>query len=244
MKSKAKIPTGTTRRRSALALVERGLWSVALVAGGILAFVAVDRIRNERAMSSRLDELVRERAALTATVAPGTDPAAASAPARRPPPASGEPVGRLEIAAVGISEIVVAGTTPRILRRGVGHIEGTALPGGPGNVGLAGHRDTVFRGLRKLRLADRIVLVTADGSFEYEVESMLRVAPARGDLLDDLAHPTLTLVTCFPFDFVGPAPLRFVVRARELVERRAPARTAAGKPNRAVELAVGSEGSL
>jgi sortase A len=120
---------------------------------------------------------------------------------------------------VGISAIVAAGTDPLTLRRGIGHIEGTALPGEPGNIGLAGHRDTVFRGLRKLRPADRIVLVTADESFEYAVESMQTVAPERIDVLDSTSHSTITLVTCYPFDFIGPAPLRFIVRAREVSRR-------------------------
>src|SRR4029453_9229449 len=121
---------------------------------------------------------------------------------------------RLEIPVAGISAIVAAGTDARTLRRGVGHIDGTALPGEPGNVALAGHRDTVFRGLRKLRPEDRIRLITATGSFEYAVASLQAVAPERGALLAASSYPTLTLVTCYPFYFVGPAPLRFIVRAR------------------------------
>ena len=112
--------------------------------------------------------------------------------------------------------IVAAGTEELTLRRGVGHIDGTALPGDSGNVGLAGHRDTVFRGLREMRLEDRIRLVTTGGSFEYAVESLQTVAPDRGDVLEPSTYPTLTLVTCYPFDFIGPAPLRYIVRAREV----------------------------
>jgi sortase A len=147
------------------------------------------------------------------------------APPATLPLETGDPIGLLEIPSAGISEIVAEGTDVLTLRRGVGHIVGTARPGEPGNVGLAGHRDTVFRGLRKLRRADRIVLVTAGGSFEYAVEALQTVGPERTDVLDAGSHPTLTLVTCYPFDFIGPAPLRFVVRAREV----GPSLTSAGR---------------
>jgi sortase A len=181
---------------------------VALVAAGYLSYVAVDRAVHESRQTSRLREL--SRAAATPALATRRTAVAS------PPPANGEPIGRLEIPGAGISVIVAAGTDALTLRRGVGHIQGTALPGEPGNVGLAGHRDTVFRGLRDLRPADRILLVTPSGSFEYLVESLQTVAPERSDVLDPSSYPTLTLVTCFPFDFIGPAPLRFIVRAREV----------------------------
>ena len=186
--------------------------------GGLLIYVALDRVVYQTQQESRLRELTRASSALA------TRPTAVAPPpaAIRQPPENGELIGRLEIPGAGISEIVAAGTDARTLRRGVGHIDGTALPGEPGNVGLAGHRDTVFRGLRELRPADRIRLVTAAGSFEYSVESLQTVAPERSDVLDSSAYPTLTLVTCYPFDFIGPAPLRFIVRARE-VGRSAPA---------------------
>lgn len=153
------------------------------------------------------------------------EPVAAPPLVARQSLAPGEPFGRLEIPGVGISAVVAGGTDKLTLRRGVGHIDGTALPGEPGNIGLAGHRDTVFRGLRKLRSADRISLTTTDGSFEYVVEELSIVQPERSDVLDPRARPTLTLVTCFPFDYVGPAPLRFIVRARQV--SRAPAESAA-----------------
>lgn len=188
---------------------------MALVAAGYLSYVALDRAVYESRQTGRLRELSRATPASTPALATGLTAVAPPA-ATRPRPAPGEPIGRLEIPDAGISEIVVAGTDPLTLRRGVGHIEGTALPGEPGNVGLAGHRDTVFRGLRKLRPADRIRLVAAGGSFEYVVESVQTVAPERSEVLDPSSYPTLTLVTCFPFDFIGPAPLRFIVRARQV----------------------------
>jgi sortase A len=187
--------------QAALRLVELALWSVALVAAGTLSYIALDRVVH-RGQQSRQLQLARA----TSAVAP-------TAPL---PLENGDLIGLLEIPSAGISEIVSEGTDALTLRRGVGHIHGTARPGEPGNIALAGHRDTVFRGLRKLRPADRIVLVTAGGSFEYAVEALQTVAPERTDVLDAGSHPTLTLVTCYPFDFIGPAPLRYVVRAREI----------------------------
>ena len=202
---------------------ESGLWLVALLAVGYLGYVTLDRVVYEKQQERRLQEL-----SSASTLAFASRPMAMGPPpaATRPPPANGDLIGRLDIPDADISVIVAAGTDPLTLRRGVGYIPGTALPGEPGNVGLAGHRDTVFRGLRNLRVADRIFLVTADESFEYAVESLQTVTPERGDVLNPSAHPTLTLVTCYPFDFVGPAPLRFIVRAREVGRSTAALRSA------------------
>jgi sortase A len=123
-------------------------------------------------------------------------------------------IGRLEIPRLGLSSIVMEGTGRRALRRGIGHVERTAYPGEPGNVGLAGHRDSYFRPLESIALGDRIRIATPDGMFEYEVESAVIVTPDRGDLLAATDEPRLTLVTCYPFRWVGPAPRRLVIRAR------------------------------
>jgi sortase A len=199
----------------ALRLLERGLFGVALLAFGYLGYVALDRGAYEAQQKRRLGELLLAAPA-GAFDSHATATAAAPVVAARWEQRRTEPIGRLEIPSVGISTIVAWGTDAATLRRAVGHIDGTALPGEPGNVGLAGHRDTVFRGLRELRPADRIRLVTADGSFEYAVESLRTVEPDRSDVLDPSPHPTLTLVTCYPFNFIGPAPLRFIVRARRV----------------------------
>jgi sortase A len=205
------------RYRALLRGLEGGLWSLALGIGAWLGYVALDRAIHDRQQARTLPEPARAVSASTSIPAVAALPTAAI----RPPLASGEPIGRLEIPDVGISALVAAGTGARTLRRGVGHIDGTSLPGEAGNIGLAGHRDTVFRELRKLRPADRIFLVTAEAKREYVVESLRTVAPERSDVLDASAHPTLTLVTCYPFDFIGPAPLRFIVRAREVGRGRA-----------------------
>jgi sortase A len=141
-----------------------------------------------------------------------------AAPAHKPRAAvpSASIIGRIEISSAGVRAIIVDGTANESLRRAVGHIEGTALPGEPGNVGLAGHRDTFFRGLRNVQKDDAIVIRTLEGTYEYRVSSLQIVGPDDVEVLQASAAPTLTLVTCYPFDYVGPAPRRFVVQAREV----------------------------
>jgi sortase A len=125
----------------------------------------------------------------------------------------GSPLGRIEISAVGIAAMIMEGIDQRTLRRAVGHIPGTPLPGETGNVALAGHRDSFFRGLRNIRKGDDITVTTLEGSYRYRVESTRVVEPDQTEVLDDSGDAILTLVTCYPFAFVGPAPKRFVVRA-------------------------------
>ena len=90
----------------------------------------------------------------------------------------------------------------------------TALPGDPGNVVLAGHRDTFFRRLKDVRPGDRVTLTTPEGVFNYDIDSTAVVAPDRMEVLAPSASSSLTLITCYPFNYVGPAPDRFIVRAR------------------------------
>jgi len=133
----------------------------------------------------------------------------------KPPVKSGDVLGRLDIPRLGLSVAVLQGTGSRTLRRGTGHIEGTPLPGEAGNSGIAGHRDTFFRGLKDIRKSDKIQFQTATGLFRYEVEWAKVVAPDDLSVLAPSTESALTLVTCYPFYFVGPAPARFVVRARQ-----------------------------
>ena len=124
--------------------------------------------------------------------------------------------GRIEIPRLGVSVMVMEGDDENTLRRAVGHISGTTLPGCPGNVGLAGHRDTFFRPLRKIRQDDLITLTTPAGEYRYRVVSTKIVAPSAVWVLNAGPEEVLTLVTCYPFYFVGPAPNRFIVRAERI----------------------------
>ena len=126
-------------------------------------------------------------------------------------------IGRLEIPRLLLSDVVAEGIGRTTLRRGVGHIPGTALPGHPGNVGLAGHRDTFFRSLKDVKIDDEVQFSTLAGNFKYEVESLRVVDPENVGVLAPSGHNVLTLVTCYPFYYVGPAPKRWIVRARQVV---------------------------
>jgi sortase A len=109
------------------------------------------------------------------------------------------------------------GTSSKTLRRAAGHIAGTSLPGQPGNIGISGHRDTFFRPLRHIERNDLITLTTVSGEYRYRVLSTSVVGPDDVAVLEPGADEILTLVTCYPFYFVGPAPNRFIVRAQRVV---------------------------
>ncbi len=137
-------------------------------------------------------------------------PVLKSAPTPRP--RSGI-LGRLEIPQLGLIAMVQEGVDAGTLRRAVGHVPGTALPPERGNVALAGHRDTFFRPLRDVRVNDVIQLQTLDGEYRYRVESARIVAPGDVSVLKPTGRDTLTLITCYPFYYVGSAPNRLVIRA-------------------------------
>ena len=126
----------------------------------------------------------------------------------------GFPFGRIEIPRLKYSMMIFEGDDAATLRRGVGHIPGTALPGALGNIGLAGHRDTFFRPLKDLRVHDEIELTTLAGVYRYRITRLRVVQPENVAVLKPTGAETLTLVTCYPFYFIGSAPKRFIVQAR------------------------------
>src|SRR5579864_6870635 len=128
----------------------------------------------------------------------------------------GDVLGEIQIPHLDLNAVVVEGDSPRILRRAVGHLSGTALPGQSGNVALAGHRDTFFRSLRLIRPGDIITFKTPGQQYQYEVESTRVVEPNDTSVLEPSGGKQLTLITCFPFSYVGPAPDRFVVVAKQM----------------------------
>jgi sortase A len=140
-------------------------------------------------------------------------------PSHRSRPAAGSLVGRLEIPRLRLSAIVLEGSDSRTLGLGVGRIPQTAEPGESGNVVLSGHRDTFFRPLGRIRTGDRIAMVTRGGSYHYVVDWTAVVDPEDTATLKATPDRALTLVTCYPFRYVGPAPQRFVVRARQIAPR-------------------------
>jgi sortase A len=125
----------------------------------------------------------------------------------------GDLLGRIEIPRLGMTVAILEGTKSPTLRLGVGHIGGTALPGEPGNIGIAGHRDTYFRDLKDIRASDEIQIQTATGLSRYEVDWVRIVTPDDIGVLAPSAESAITLVTCYPFHYIGAAPKRFVVHA-------------------------------
>jgi LPXTG-site transpeptidase (sortase) family protein len=128
----------------------------------------------------------------------------------------GDLVGKLEIPRIGISVMVLQGMEENTLLVGAGHVPGTPPPGAQGNVVIAAHRDTFFRKLEGVRPGDSIEVATVDRTYEYVVDSTEIVNPEDTQVMESRARPELTLITCYPFYFVGAAPKRFVVHARPL----------------------------
>ena len=124
------------------------------------------------------------------------------------------PEGVLRVPALKLEVPIYAGTRELNLNRGAGHIEGTAPLGAPGNAGIAAHRDGFFRNLKDVRLGQYLYLDTPTHTSRYRVVAVRIVNPSDGSVLAATAVPSITLVTCYPFYFVGPAPQRFVVRAQ------------------------------
>lgn len=139
---------------------------------------------------------------------------ATSAPVTLPPMAAGHSaIAVLRIPRLSLEVPVGVGTDESVLLRGAGWIEGTAKPGSFGNVAIAAHRDSFFRSLKDIAVGDLIELETLDGTAGYSVAALSIVAPTDVGVLAQTDSAALTLVTCYPFYFVGHAPQRFIVRA-------------------------------
>jgi sortase A len=122
-------------------------------------------------------------------------------------------IGMIEVPALGLSAPITSDIDVSSLQLGVGHIRGTAMPGGLGTVGIAGHRDSFFRPLRHVAPGMDIKLTSESGTYHYQVDSTEIVTPDKVRVLDIIHQPALTLITCFPFDYIGAAPRRFIVHA-------------------------------
>lgn len=129
---------------------------------------------------------------------------------------SGDVIGEIQIPRLGVKAVVVQGDALELLDRAVGHLPQTPLPGEWGNVALAAHRDRLFRPLREIRPGDTITIATSSGSFQYEVQSTFVVPATEVSVLHSSDARELTLITCFPFNYIGHAPYRFIVRSRQV----------------------------
>ena len=129
---------------------------------------------------------------------------------------AGSPIGRLEIPRIGLTAAVAEGDDEKTLKVAVGHLPDTPLPWQEGNTALAGHRDTLFRPLRSVQPGDEVRFATRHGTFRYRVTRHTVVEPDELWVLDASPAAALTLITCYPFDYVGPAPRRFIVHAERM----------------------------
>jgi sortase A len=192
---------------------QRGLLACAVALLGYCAFVVVDTRVFQQRESRSFQRLLEDRHATAGDspqarlLTPPTIPAA---------PAMDGLIGRIEIARLGLSVMVVEGDDGKTLRRAAGHVPGTALPGQLGNVGITAHRDTFFRPLRNIQMDDVVTVTTLKGIYHYRVVFTRIVSPQDVEVLDSTGGEVLTLVTCHPFYFVGAAPNRFIVRAERI----------------------------
>jgi sortase A len=198
--------------------LERLLFVLAIVALGWYGVVKVGAAREQAALSS---ELENARAVFESS-GPGrangaTDTAVAETAPREPLRIVAVParslIGRIEVPRLNLSAVAREGVDVRTLRSSVGHVPGTALPGTEGNAAFAAHRDTFFRPLEGIKTGDEVVVTTPTGVHRYAVTGTRIVDPSEVSVLDATGGRQLTLVTCYPFNFVGNAPQRFIVQA-------------------------------
>jgi sortase A len=197
----------------------RMISNVFLLAGGLLlggiVFLMLQAHISQSREIGRLDSMRVEAASFNA-VRPVSEASTA-----KPPLRAGAVLGELLIPRIGVDTVVLEGDNSSVLRWGAGHIPETALLDDPvGNVGIAAHRDTYFRPLRFIHSKELIILKTPTGFRRYRVQFSRVVEPNDVAVLDYTAKPTLTLVTCYPFYFIGSAPHPFIVRAAAVSNRK------------------------
>lgn len=222
------------RSNSFKKIAEAICWIIAVLALGWFSYVQAEAYFFQGEQSRRLDALLHHR---NISAAVGSAPSAAAAaaadevlpfpaqpsgessanvptaPRRVYDAAPGDLLGRIEIPRLHVSAMIIEGDDTDELRNAVGHIPGTALPWESGNIGLAGHRDSFFRSIGGLRDGDQIVLTTIRGTFQFRAAEFAIVKPDDVGVLSSVQRPALTLVTCYPFRYIGSAPKRFVIRA-------------------------------
>jgi sortase A len=187
---------------------QRGLFAGAVLLLGYCGWVLTDTWLFQQRESRHFERLLDQRRAVSQNSEVPAAPIALTGHKGL--------IGRIEIARLGLSAIVMEGDDRRTLRRAVGHIPGTSWPGQNGNVVLSGHRDTFFRPLRNISQDDIITMTTLQGQYRYRVLSTQVVSPDDLSILDPSRNEILTLITCHPFYFVGAAPNRFIVRAERM----------------------------
>lgn len=219
------------KRSAAWVWLERALLLAGALCLGIWIWAWLDTRMFEAQQNEALEQtLAHRQAAVPAVGVPAASETDALSSFHRtekrlesPPPDEGALLGRIRIPRLDVTAVVLEGVGKRTLRRAAGHIPATALPSeDEGNIGIAAHRDSFFRGLKDIRKNDKIELTTLDGTYHYQVEWTKIVQPEDVTVLAPTSEPVLTLVTCYPFYYVGSAPNRFIVRARRVEEDEPP----------------------
>ena len=182
-------------------MISKVLFVIGIICLGLYGFFTVEAYLHQAALRSALEKEVYHPLPAKADIP--------SPPRPRPPRhlKDGDLFGRLEIPRLNMSVMVMEGDADRVLRLGAGHVPGTPMA-------IAGHRDTFFRPLKDIKVSDTILFTTPDGTEEYHVVSTRIVEPNDTSVLDEKSNE-LTLVTCYPFYYVGPAPKRFIVQAEK-----------------------------
>jgi sortase A len=189
-----------TRRSLSFKMLERALYGLGFL---LLIFWVAVHMDARRYQNRQMKILAESKGALGQSSALDTA-------------VPGSVIGQIAIPRLGLSAVVTEGTDAKTLLRAVGHLAGTAFPGRPGNIVLAGHRDTYFRSLAGIAQDDTIRITTPRGRYAYQVISTQVVPPNRTEVLLPSTSPLLTLVTCYPFRYIGRAPMRFIVQARQV----------------------------
>ena len=218
-----KVERVSSRRRGGrvITALERCLWLAAIGFLGTALWMKGDSLFYQFRADRELDAAIRS---LGAEGESKSSPAGA-APEVRVRLEPGTPLARLFVPRLAVEVVVAEGTDERVLQRALGHVPTSARPGEAGNVALAGHRDTHFRFLEQLRVGDEMTLESVSGRDVYRVEWAVVVEPHQVELVEDSGYAALTLVTCYPFRYVGNAPYRYVIRARKLDSSGAPGTT-------------------
>ena len=206
----------TSRRihlRCVLAWLERALWTAGCCALGYYVFASIDASVTQGQLARSFEKSRTHVAVVSQATLDHSTPDVHEVPVRP----GIKLIGRLEIPKLDVSSVILEGDGSQTLRVGLGHVPGTSMPGQPGNVVIAGHRDTFFRPLRKIQICDEVSVDTTASTYYYQVRSIELVDPHNVNALRFHNKDELTLITCYPFSYIGSAPKRFVVHAEPVL---------------------------
>lgn len=197
--------------------------AIFLIATVVVVFSAYQILSSDKKINESLKQW-EEKPIAFATDEPLKTPSKSGNPTIEPNkfpyssrPETGDVFGKIVIPSIGLTAPIIEGTTEDELSKGVGHYIGSVLPGEWDNSVLAAHRDSVFKDLDQVKIGDKVIIETTVGTFTYKITEQKIVDEDDRTIIVPYDDPVLTLVTCYPFDFVGPAPERYILFG-ELIE--------------------------